>query len=186
MLLQILEDGTLTDAKGRKIDFTNTIVIMTSNIGAEKLQKEASFGFRAERQDDLKDLDALHAANRDKVLDELKKTMRPEFLNRIDKVVVFRALTRKDIYRIIDLQIEELNKRLQKKGMAVRLTPATKQYLLDHGYDAKNGVRPLRRLIQDTVEDHIATELLNESYQKGDIISVGAQKDELTYSTLSE
>lgn len=186
MLLQILEDGSLTDAKGRKIDFTNTIVIMTSNIGAEKLQKEASFGFRAERQDDLKDLDALHAANRDKVLDELKKTMRPEFLNRIDKVVVFRALTRKDIYRIIDLQIDELNKRLQKKGMAVRLTPATKQYLLDHGYDAKNGVRPLRRLIQDTVEDHIATELLNESYQKGDIISVSAQKDQLTYSTLSE
>lgn len=186
MLLQILEDGTLTDAKGRKIDFTNTIIIMTSNIGAEKLQKEASFGFRAERQGDLNDLDALHEQNRDKVLDDLKKTMRPEFLNRIDKIVVFRALTRKDIYRIIDLQIDELNKRLQKKGMAVRLTPATKQYLLEKGYDPKNGVRPLRRLIQDTVEDHIATELLNETYQKGDIINIGAQKDELTYSTISE
>ncbi len=186
MLLQILEDGALTDAKGRKIDFTNTIVIMTSNIGAEKLQKEASFGFRAERQTDLNDLDALHEQNRDKVLDDLKKTMRPEFLNRIDKIVVFRALTKKDIYRIIDLQIDELNKRLQKKGMAVRLTPATKQYLLEHGYDPKNGVRPLRRLIQDTVEDHIATELLNETYQKGDIINIGAQKDELTYSTVSE
>jgi len=186
MLLQILEDGSLTDAKGRKIDFTNTIVIMTSNIGAEKLQKEAGLGFRAERQNDLSDLDSLHALNRDKVLDELKKTMRPEFLNRIDKVIVFRALTKKDIYHIIDLQIDELNKRLQKKGMAVRLTPATKQYLLDRGYDAKNGVRPLRRLIQDTLEDHIATELLSESYQKGDIISVGAQKDELTYSTVSE
>ena len=186
MLLQILEDGSLTDAKGRKIDFTNTIVIMTSNIGAEKLQKESAFGFRAERQSDLKDLDALHELNRDKVMDDLKKTMRPEFLNRIDKVIVFRALTRKDIYKIIDLQIDELNKRLQKRGMAVRLTPATKQYLLDHGYDAKNGVRPLRRLIQDTVEDHIATELLNEAYQKGDIISINAKKDELTYSTVTE
>lgn len=186
MLLQILEDGTLTDAKGRKIDFTNTIVIMTSNIGADKLQKEAAFGFRSERSDNLEDLDALHELNRDKVLDDLKKRMRPEFLNRIDKVVVFRALTKKDIYRIIDLQIDELNKRLQKKGMAVRLTSATKQYLLEHGYDPKNGVRPLRRLIQDTVEDHIATELLNETYQKGDIISVAAQKDELVYSTVTE
>lgn len=186
MLLQILEDGVLTDAKGRKIDFTNTIIIMTSNIGAEKLQKEASFGFTANRQSDLNDLDALHQLNRDKVLDDLKKRMRPEFLNRIDKTIVFRALTKKDVYRIIDLQIGELNERLQKKGMAVRLTPATKQYLLEKGYDPKNGVRPLRRLIQDTLEDHIATALLEETYQKGDIISVSAKKDELSYATTNE
>lgn len=186
MLLQILEDGALTDAKGRRIDFTNTIVIMTSNIGAEKLQKEASFGFQATRPSDLKDLDALHELNRDKVLEDLKKTMRPEFLNRVDKVVVFRALTKKDIYHIIDLQVEELNKRLQKRGMAVRLTPASKQYLLGRGYDAKNGVRPLRRLIQDTLEDHIATELLEDNYQTGDIISIGTKKDELVFATIHE
>lgn len=186
MLLQILEDGVLTDAKGRKIDFTNTIIIMTSNVGADKLQKEAAFGFRAERPSDLSDLDSLHELNRDKVLDDLKKAMRPEFLNRIDKVIVFRALTKKDIYRIIDLQIDEFNKRLQKKGMAVRLTPSAKQYLLEHGYDAKNGVRPLRRLIQDTLEDHMASRLLSEAYQKGDIISIGARKNELTYSTIAE
>jgi ATP-dependent Clp protease ATP-binding subunit ClpC len=186
MLLQILEDGNLTDAKGRKIDFTNTIVIMTSNIGAEKLQREASLGFQAERMDDLKDLDELHERNRGKVLDDLKKTMRPEFLNRIDKVIVFRALTKKDITRIIDLQIDELNKRLQKRGMAVRLSAAAKQHLLEHGYDAKNGVRPLRRLIQETVEDHIATELLSDNYQKGDIISVGTKKDDLVYATVRE
>jgi ATP-dependent Clp protease ATP-binding subunit ClpC len=186
MLLQILEDGALTDAKGRKIDFTNTIVIMTSNIGADKLQKEASLGFQASRSDDLKDLDALHQLNRDKVLDDLKKTMRPEFLNRIDKVIVFRALTKKDIYKIIDLQIDELNKRLQKHGMALRLSPAAKQYLLGRGYDAKNGVRPLRRLIQDEVEDHLAVELLNEEYQKGDILAVGAKKDQLQFSKIEE
>ncbi len=186
MLLQILEDGVLTDAKGRKIDFTNTIIIMTSNIGADKLQKEASFGFSAARGSDLSDLDELHKLNRDKVLDELKKRMRPEFLNRIDKTIVFRALTKKDIYRIIDLQIDELNARLQKKGMAVRLMPSTKQYLLEKGYDPKNGVRPLRRLIQDTLEDHIAAALLEESYQKGDIISVGTRKDELVFSTINE
>lgn len=186
MLLQILEDGHLTDAKGRKIDFTNTIVIMTSNIGAEKLQKEASLGFRANAAGSLKDLDSLHELNKDKVLDELRKMMRPELLNRIDKTIVFRALTKKDIYHIIDLQIGELRERLHKQGLGVQVTPATKQYLLKHGYDAHNGVRPLRRLIQDTIEDQIAAELLGEKYQTGDIIQVGAKNDELVYATASE
>ncbi|HSX29663.1 MAG TPA: ATP-dependent Clp protease ATP-binding subunit [Candidatus Saccharimonadales bacterium] len=186
MLLQILEDGSLTDAKGRKIDFTNTIVIMTSNIGAEKLQKEASLGFHADRQSDLDDLEALHNANKDKVLDELKKTMRPEFLNRIDKVVVFHALTKKDIFKIIDLQIEEFAQRLRKHGLGIKLTTAAKQYMLDKGYDAKNGVRPMRRLLQDTVEDHIAEALLAETYHKGDIVSVSVKDGNLTYSTITE
>jgi ATP-dependent Clp protease ATP-binding subunit ClpC len=186
MLLQILEDGCLTDAKGRKIDFTNTIVIMTSNIGAEKLQKEANLGFHAVATDELKDLQVLHDTNKSKVSDELKKNMRPELLNRIDKVIVFRALTKKDIYRIIDLQIAELQTRLQKRGLGIQLTPATKQYLLDHGYDAKNGVRPLRRLIQDTIEDQIATELLDEKYQKGDVVKVAAHGGKLAYETVAE
>ncbi|HEX7963850.1 MAG TPA: ATP-dependent Clp protease ATP-binding subunit [Candidatus Saccharimonadales bacterium] len=186
MLLQILEDGNLTDAKGRKIDFTNTIVIMTSNIGAEKLQKEATLGFHATDKADLKDLDALHDANKGKVMDDLKKTMRPEFLNRIDKVIVFRSLTQKDIFRIVDLQMEELSKRLQKHGLGLQLTTAAKQYLLDKGYDAKNGVRPMRRLIQDEIEDHIALEMLADRYQTGDIISVGVKSGELVFSTLHE
>jgi ATP-dependent Clp protease ATP-binding subunit ClpC len=186
MLLQILEDGVLTDAKGRKIDFTNTIVIMTSNIGAEKLQKEASLGFQADNDSDLKDLDALHKRNKDKVSDALKKSMRPELLNRIDKVIVFRALTKKDIYRIIDLQIDELRTRLQRHGLGLQLTTAAKQYLLDNGYDAKNGVRPLRRLIQDTIEDHVATALLDEQYHKGDIIHVSTKSGELVFTTANE
>lgn len=186
MLLQILEDGTLTDAKGRKIDFTNTIVIMTSNIGAEKLQKEASFGFHVTDADKQKDLEELHEANKGKVLDELKKMLRPELLNRIDKTIVFHALTKKDIYRIIDLQLDELRDRLGKQGIGLQITPQTKQYLLEHGYDVKNGVRPLRRLIQDTIEDQIATELLGEKYQRGDIIHVAARNGELAYSTVGE
>jgi ATP-dependent Clp protease ATP-binding subunit ClpC len=186
MMLQILEDGYLTDAKGRKIDFTNTIIIMTSNIGAEKLQKEANFGFHAKDAADLKDLDSLHEANRSKVQDDLKKMLRPELLNRIDKVIVFRALTRKDIFRIIDLQINELKSRLQRKGLSVQLTPAAKQFLLDHGYDEKNGVRPLRRLIQDTIEDQVALDLLDEKYIKGDIIQVATKKGELAYATTNE
>lgn len=186
MMLQILEDGYLTDAKGRRIDFTNTIVIMTSNIGAERLQKEASFGFRAERPKDLDDLDAMHDANKDNVLDRLKKEMRPELLNRIDKIIVFRGLTKKDIFRIIDLQIDELRSRLQKQGLSVSLTKGAKEYLLENGYDAKNGVRPLRRLIQDTIEDQMAVELLDQKYQKGDIVHIGTKDNELTYSTANE
>jgi len=186
MLLQMLEDGYLTDAKGRRIDFTNTIVIMTSNIGAQKLQKEASFGFHATSTSDLKDLDALHEANKSLVLDELKKLMRPELLNRIDKTIVFHGLTKKDIFKIIDLQINELKSRLQRKGLSVQLSTAAKQYLLEKGYDAHNGVRPLRRLIQDTIEDHVAMNLLDEKFAKGDIIQVAAKHGALAYATTNE
>lgn len=186
MLLQILEDGVLTDAKGRKIDFSNTIVIMTSNIGAEKLQKEASLGFHAQNARALKDLDALHEANKDKVHDELKKMMRPELLNRIDKILVFRALTKKDVLHILDLQLSELRERLVKHGLGLEVTKAAKDYLLEHGYDAKNGVRPLRRLIQDTIEDHVALELLNEKYQKGSIVQVATKDKQLAYTTTTE
>jgi ATP-dependent Clp protease ATP-binding subunit ClpA len=112
--------------------------------------------------------------------------LRPELLNRIDKVIVFRALTKKDIFRIIDLQIDELKTRLQRKGLSVQLTPAAKQYLLDNGYDAKNGVRPLRRLIQDTIEDQVAVDLLDDKYMKGDIIQVATKKGELAYAATNE
>lgn len=186
MLLQLLEDGYLTDAKGRRIDFTNTIVIMTSNIGAQKLQKESSFGFQITDSADMKDLDSLHERNKGQVLEELKKMMRPELLNRIDKVIVFRALTKKDIFKIIDLQIEDLRGRLQKQGVGIELTGNAKQYLLDNGYDSKNGVRPLRRLIQDTIEDHIALELLNEKISKGHIMQVATKQGELAYSAETE
>lgn len=186
MLLQILEDGVLTDAKGRKIDFTNTIIIMTSNIGADKLQKEASLGFQAVRPGELKDLDALHEANKDKVQDELKKMMRPELLNRIDKTIIFRALTKRDVLKILDLQIDELRKRLVKHGLGLEVTPKAKQYLLDNGYDERNGVRPMRRLLQDTLEDHVALQLLDNQFTKGDIVQVTAKKKELTYTTAQE
>ncbi len=186
MMLQILEDGVLTDAKGRKIDFTNTIVIMTSNIGAEKLQKEANFGFQATRPEDIKDLDALHQSNKDKVLEDLKKLLRPELLNRIDKTIVFRALTKANIAAILENQIEDLRGRLLKHGLGVRLTASAKKYLMEHGYDSKNGARPMRRLLEDTIEDHIALELLSETYQKGDVIKIAAGKKGLSYKPIRE
>lgn len=186
MLLQMLEDGYITDAKGRSVDFRNTIVIMTSNIGAEKLQREASLGFKASVKEDINNLEQLHAENKEKITSELKKMLRPELINRIDKIVVFRALTKADIYKIIDLQVEELTKRLTKKGVVIKLQSSAKKYLLDKGYDVKNGVRPLRRLIQDTIEDHIASEILKNNYEKGTILEVSASKDKLTYKITKE
>lgn len=186
MLLQILEDGVLTDAKGRKIDFSNTIVIMTSNLGAEKLQQEASLGFQVLSAEDKKDLNSLHERNKDKVQDELKKLMRPELLNRIDKIIVFRALTKENALRILDLQISELGDRLGKHGIVLNVSLSAKKHLLDEGYDAKNGVRPMRRLIQDTIEDHIAEELLKHNYTKGTLVEVGVKNKKLVYSAKSE
>lgn len=186
MLLQILEDGTLTDGRGRQIDFTNTIIIMTSNIGAEKLQKEANFGFQVRNDDQLDDLASLHERNENDVLGQLKKMLRPELLNRIDKTIVFRALTKKDINKIINLQIDELRDRLRAQGIGIKLQPAARQYLLENGYDAHNGVRPLRRLIQDTIEDYIALNLLDAKYSTGDIIKVATKNNKLNYTTITE
>ncbi len=186
MLLQILEDGYLTDAKGRKVDFTNTIIIMTSNIGAEKLQKEASLGFRAEGADQKQSLESLHEENSAMVLDDLNLMMRPELINRIDKIVVYRALGRKEINSIIDLQISELNKRLNNQELAIKVSTAAKKWLVNEGYDEKNGVRPLRRVIQDHLEDKIATMLLESELHKGDVLSVGVSKKKLIFKTVSE
>jgi ATP-dependent Clp protease ATP-binding subunit ClpC len=185
MLLQIMEDGTLTDAKGRKIDFTNTIIILTSNLGAEKMQKEASLGFRANTNLELGELSSVHQQNREAATEELKHHMRPELLNRLDKIIVFKALTKQEANKILDLQLADLGKRLERKGMGVSLQAAAKRILLDKGYDAANGVRPLRRIIQDMVEDEIADGLLDERYAKGDIIKVSTSKGELVFTPTS-
>ncbi|MCA9324152.1 ATP-dependent Clp protease ATP-binding subunit, partial [Candidatus Saccharibacteria bacterium] len=186
MLLQVLEDGTLTDAKGRKINFSNTIIIMTSNVGADKMQKEAGLGFQAEDKQDLKDLDALHQKVKDEVKSELKKLMRPELLNRIDKVVVFRALTKQDALSIVDLLINELRDRLVRKGVGIELSLAAKEYIVEQGYDDKNGARPLRRLIQDQIEDYIADKLISGDLDKGDILKIGCKKNALTFTLTRE
>lgn len=184
MLLQIFEDGELTDAKGRKVSFRNTIIMLTSNIGAKLLQKEVSLGFSSTAN--TKDVDQLHAENSDKVKDELKKHMRPELINRIDKIIVFRALNKKDIKRIIDVQIHELSARLQRQKIGVNLTASAKNWLLEKGYDALNGVRPMRRAIQDEIEDHIADGILEGSFSSGDVITVDAQKKQLTFTAMHE
>lgn len=184
MLLQILEDGVLTDAKGRRVDFTNTVIIMTGNIGAEQLRRENLMGFRAETKDELQDLDELHEANSQRVMDELKLVMRPELLNRIDKTIIFRALTTKEAGKVLDLHHSELNRRLEREyAIRAELKPAAKRLLLKKGYNAHDGVRILRRTLQDEVEDHIAEHILKDGYQAGTTIIVDAKKGVLTFQT---
>ncbi len=186
ILLQMLEDGYLTDAKGRRVDFTNTVIIMTSNIGAQKLQKEATLGFSATTKDDQKDLDSIHQANSERVLEEVKKLMKPELINRIDKIIVFRALTKANAENILGLQLSELSDRLRKAGLALHVTPSVRKYLIEHGYDAQNGVRPLRRIIQDKLEDELADGLLSGAYKKGDTVSTDVKKGTVLFKLVSE
>ncbi len=184
ILLQIFEDGELTDAKGRKVSFRNTIIMLTSNIGAKLLQKEVSLGFSGAATH--KDIDELHIENSVKVKDELTKHMRPELINRIDKIIVFRALSKQNIRKIIDVQIQELRTRLQRQHIGIILAPKAKEWLLEHGYDSKNGVRPLRRLIQDEVEDKLADGILSGQYNKGDVVMIGVKLGKLSFKSNKE
>ena len=186
MLLQILEDGVLTDGKNRKIDFTNTIIIMTSNVGADKLQKEAKLGFSADDASEIDDLDAMHSKNQDEVRSELKKLMRPELLNRIDKVIVFRALTKKDAAKIVSLQLNELKTRLVRKGVTIEASPAAVKHLVAKGYDAKNGARPIRRLIQEEIENYLADKIISDKIPKGSVVKITTKGGELEYKIASE
>lgn len=184
MLLQLLEDGVLTDAKGRKVDFSNTIIIMTGNIGAEKLQKEVSLGFREAPSE--KDTDKLHEQQKANVHESLKRFMRPELINRIDKIIVFKQLSKEILRDIVDTQLADLSKRLEKQRLGLVVSKKAKDWLLEHGYDSKNGVRPLRRLIQDELEDPIADGVLRETYRQGDVIAVELKGSKLVFGLQHE
>lgn len=176
LLLQLLEDGKLTDAKGHKVDFTNTIVILTSNLGADKMMKESSLGFHASSKSDEKKLDAAHAENSAAAQEALSRVMRPELINRFDAIVTFRALTHKEVGRIFDNLISELQDRLVRKGIRLVIKPSAKRLLIQKGYDEKMGARPLRRALQDELEHKIADGILAGSYEKGNILEVSSQK----------
>jgi ATP-dependent Clp protease ATP-binding subunit ClpC len=176
ILLQILEDGHLTDAKGRRVDFRNTIIIMTSNVGAQQLTRDSSIGFRAGGSDA-----AMAAADydrmKDKVLTELKNTFRPEFLNRIDATIVFRQLTREEIRQIVDLLLVRVKQQLAGQQMELVVTDAAKDALIEKGYDQAMGARPLRREIQNQIEDALAERMLMASFESGDRTVVDAGPD---------
>ena len=186
LLLQLLEDGKLTDAKGRAVDFSNTIIILTSNLGADKMRREAALGFSARSKSDAENVENLHKENRQAALEALERMMRPELINRFDGIVVFRALTRAEVGKIFDLLIDELRTRLNRKGLGLTVDRSAKKWFIDRGYDTKNGARPLRRVIQNNLEHMIADGLLAEEYHKGDVIEVGVEKDELRLRVTQE
>lgn len=186
ILLQLLEDGKLTDAKGRAVDFTNTIVILTSNLGADKMMKESSLGFHAASKADEERLDQTHSENAVAAKEALARVMRPELINRFDATITFRALTHKEVSRIFDNLIDELQDRLARKGVRLLVKPSAKKFLIKKGYDEKMGARPLRRALQDELEHKIADGLLAGIYEKGAILEVSAKKDEISITTKHE
>jgi ATP-dependent Clp protease ATP-binding subunit ClpC len=185
MLLQILEDGQLTDAKGRKVDFRNTIIIMTSNVGAETMYKEAELGFHVDTREEEKELESQHKRVKEQVMGSLKRTFRPEFLNRIDDVIVFKPLSKFDIRKILDLQLSELAARIAEQGLSLRVSGTAKDLLIEKGYNVDQGARPMRRAIQDLIEDPLAVGVLRHEYKEGDTVSVTAKDDKLVLKTLA-
>ena len=171
ILLQILEDGRLTDGKGRTVNCRNTVVIMTSNVGANYIKKQPSVGFRPA------DAEKSYESMKNRLLDELKRTFRPEFLNRVDDLIVFKSLTEEDIAQIVDLMLNDLAKRIKDYGMQIEVTTEAKNLLAKEGYDPTYGARPLRRVIQKRLEDGISEEMLKGHFSAGDIIIVDKAKD---------
>ncbi len=183
ILLQIFDDGHLTDAKGRRVDFRNTIIVMTSNIGAELIKRDSTLGF-ATKTEESKSEQQAYERMKDKVLEEMKKFFRPEFLNRIDGTVVFHALSKDHIKQIVDLMLRDVWKELADKAIKMEVTDAAKELLGDKGFDPVFGARPLRRVIQDLVEDPLSEALLRGDFGIGDTVLVDCEDGMIVLRTL--
>ncbi|WP_300589874.1 ATP-dependent Clp protease ATP-binding subunit, partial [uncultured Brachyspira sp.] len=176
ILLQVLEEGQLTDNFGRKVDFSNTIIIITSNLGARDIIKGSSLGFNAVgNEKDANDI-------KNFALEELKQTFNPEFLNRIDDIIVFHTLSKDDLKDIINIMLKELNEAIKERNMFINLSEEAKSYIIDKGFDKKYGARSLRRAIQKEIEDYISTEILFGNIEEGDTIDVDANDGSLIFS----
>jgi ATP-dependent Clp protease ATP-binding subunit ClpC len=182
ILLQIMEDGHLSDARGRQVDFRNAIIIMTANVGVELLVRETSLGYAVAR-DKAKTAEDSYKRMKDKLLGELKRTFRPEFLNRIDSVVVFHALTREQIQQIVDIQVAEVASRLREQNLHLELTPEGRELLAKEGYNPQYGARPLRRVVQQRVEDPLCEGLLSAKFRPGDVVVIDRAGDEIELRT---
>jgi ATP-dependent Clp protease ATP-binding subunit ClpC len=176
VLLQILEDGVLTDTHGRKVDFKNTIVIMTSNVGADFIEKQSQLGFKTEN-----DEEANYDKMKDNVMSQLRKTFRPEFLNRLDEIIVFHSLNKEHIKKIVDLMLDDLRERLEEKEIKLEMTEAAKSKLAEDGYDSEFGARPLRRTIQRQIENPLSIKILDKEFEEKNKIIVDVKDDEFEF-----
>jgi ATP-dependent Clp protease ATP-binding subunit ClpC len=176
LLLQILEDGVVTDSLGRKVDFRNTIIIMTSNVGADLVRKNMVMGFGVKTDEHSYD------QMKEKMLGEAKRVFKPEFLNRLDDIIVFHSLTREDLTKIVDIEVAKVHTRLKAREITFRLTPEATAFLIEKGYDPAYGARPLRRAVERYLEDPMAEELLKGTIKNGDFVVVGEKDKALTFT----
>jgi ATP-dependent Clp protease ATP-binding subunit ClpC len=178
MMLQILEDGRLTDSKGRTVDFKNTLIIMTSNVGAALIEKGGrNFGFFLRPDDDESEADMSYGRIKSLVGEELKNYFRPEFLNRLDEVIIFRQLTKKEVKQIADIFLKDVFKRAEEKGIKIEVTEKFKDRLLDEGFNPTYGARPLRRAIMRLIEDCLAERILTGDIKEGDVVIMDVDPD---------
>ncbi|MDR2465644.1 MAG: ATP-dependent Clp protease ATP-binding subunit [Streptococcaceae bacterium] len=180
ILLQVLDDGYLTDAKGRKVDFRNTILIMTSNLGATALRDEKSVGFGA------KDFSQDYSKMEKRILEELKKSFRPEFINRIDETVVFKNLEKSELHEIVKIMSKAVEKRLEEQDIYLKITPSAIDVIASAGFDPEYGARPIRRALQKEVEDRLSEALLSREFMTGDHVTIGAKKGSITLNNTSK
>ena len=178
VLLQILEDGRLTDGKGRTIDFKNTVVIMTSNVGASTIKKQKVMGFTSASNEKQEEYERM----KDNLLEELRKSFRPEFLNRKDDVIVFHELEKEHLKDIVDLMLKDLAKRIEELDIKIEATDKTKEFLVKKGFDPEFGARPLRRAIQKMLEDKLSEEMLEGKVKAGDRITVDSDGEQLIFN----
>ena len=179
MLLQILEEGKLTDSQGRTVDFRNTIILLTSNVGAESAKRSKSIGFNNS------DEDVDYEKMKELIMDEAKKAFRPEFLNRLDDVIVFHALDKQALMKILDLEIGKVVERLEKKDINLVLDEKARDFLVEKGHDPEYGARPMRRAVERFMEDPLAEEILRGKLVEGQPIQVSADEDKLTFTQKS-
>jgi len=184
-LLQIFDDGHLTDAKGRKVDFRNTIIVMTSNVGSDLIRKESGLGFQI-RGEEAKTAEDQYKRMKDKVLEELKRVFRPEFLNRLDGQIVFHALSKEHIRQIVELELKEVEQQLLLKGVTMEATDACKDWLGEKGYDLVFGARPLRRVIQDELQDRLSDALLSNRFETGARVVIDVEDNQIVLKSAEE
>jgi len=179
VLLQVMEDGRLTDSFGRRVDFRNVVLIMTSNVGASLLRAQGAIGFKAKADSSGMDHDSM----KDKLMDEVKKTFKPEFLNRVDDAIVFHSLDKEHLTGIVEIELKEVIGRIQEQGLDIELTKDAKDFLIDKGFDPVFGARPLKRTIQRYIEDPLAEDIISGKFKSPDIICVkkAPRKEELEF-----
>jgi ATP-dependent Clp protease ATP-binding subunit ClpC len=185
MLLQIMEEGTLTDARGRRVDFRNSIIVMTSNIGADTIERGAGLGFNTPKDEDV-DAKREYEEMKKHVNDQLRRAFRPEFLNRVDATIFFRSLTKDEIKQIVELELNKVRARLIEHAITLEMTDEARDWMAEKGYDPEFGARPLRRLIQNEIEDRLSDGILSGDFKLAGIVRVNTRDGELLLESVED